>query len=176
MKSEHILDTSGRLFNDENIVILEHYRMQKSGRMKLIDIDRTHNGIVTVGKNSLFDVAFRAQTQLTAWYFGLIVNTGTPTLAAADTMSSHSGWTEFTDYTESNRVQWSPDAAASGSITNTTASTFNINATGSVYGMFLASNNTKSGTTGTLWATAAFSAPKSVVNTDQIKLTYTLNA
>lgn len=176
MKSDLILDASGQLFNDDNIVLLEHYRKQKSGRMKLIDRDQCVNGIVTVGKNSLFDVYFRAQTQLTAWYFGLIDDTGTPSLSAADTMSSHAGWTEFTDYDEATRVQWSPDAAASGSITNGTASTFNINATGDLYGMFLASNSTKGGTTGTLWATAAYSSSKSVVDTDQVKLIYTINA
>lgn len=141
-----------------------------------IDEESFNNGIVTVGKNSLLDVAFRAQTQLTAWYAGLIDNSGFSALSASDTMSSHTGWTESTAYSDSTRISWSPGAASSGSITNGTAMTFNINGTATLYGCFIVSNSTKGGTSGTLWSTAAFSSTKSVVNGDQVKLTYTLNA
>lgn len=159
-----------RIFDKVNPVIVEHYR---DGQ--LLSREQTHNGITTEGKNSLLDIMFRAQTQLTAWYFGLIDNAGFTALAAADTMASHSGWTESVAYSDSTRQQWSPDAAASGAITNSTAVTFNINATATLYGMFITSNSTKNGTTGKLWATAAFSATKSVINGDQIKLTYNLS-
>lgn len=159
-----------KLFQRGNPVILEHFRQGK-----LIDRCVSFNGIVTVGKNSLLDVYFRNQTQLSAWYQGLIDNSGFSALSDSDTMGLHAGWTEFTTYSQSTRPQWSPVAAASGSITNTTSVTFDITGTGTLYGMFMTSNSTKSGTSGTLWATAAFSAAKSVVNGDQVKLTYTLN-
>lgn len=171
MRAAHVLGCDGQLFQDENIVIVEHIRDGK-----VLSREQTHNGITTAGKNSLFDVYFRAQAQLASWYFGLIDNSGSPTLAAGDTMSSHAGWTEFTTYSEGTRVQWSPGAASSASITNGTAVTFNISGSGTLYGMFVVSNSTKGGTTGTLWATAAFSSTKAVVNADQIKLTYTLSA
>lgn len=134
------------------------------------------NGITTAGKNALLDIMFRNQTQLASWYFGLVDNAGFTAFADADTMSSHSGWTESTAYSDANRVQWSPDAAASASISNATPATVNINATATLKGGFIASNNTKGGTSGTLWATVAFASTVDVVNGDQLKLTYTVNA
>lgn len=158
------------MFTKGNPVLFQQFR-----RGKLIDESLTYNGIVTVGKNSLLDVYFRNQTQIANWYMGQIDNSGFSALADADTAASHGGWTEFVTYNEATRPEWTAIAAASGSITNTTSVTFNITGSGTLYGMFMISNNTKAGTTGTLWATAAYNAPKVVNNGDQVKLTYTLN-
>jgi len=136
------------------------------------------NGIVNEGKNLLLDVMFSDETPVgsASWYIGLIDNSGFSSLADTDTMSSHSGWNEFTSYSEANRVGWGPGAAASQSITNATAATFNITGSGTVKGPFITSNNTKGGTTGYLWATALFSADVPVNNGDQLKITYTVSA
>jgi hypothetical protein len=90
-------------------------------------------------------------------------------------MASHAGWTESTDYDEVSRVTWNPDAAASRAVTNSTTVDFTMNATKTIKGIFITSNNTKGGTTGTLWATAAFSSNASVVATDVLKVTYTVS-
>lgn len=160
-----------QLFTRGNPVIFQHFR-----KGRLIDEETVMNGITTAGKNSLLDIMFRAQTQLTAWYFGLIDNAGFTALADADVANSHTGWVEVTTYDEATRPQWSPDAAASAAISNTTAVTFNINATKTLNGMFIISQNTKGGTTGILWATASFSTTKPVADDDQIKLTYQIQA
>ena len=69
------------------------------------------------------------------------------------------------------------EAAASQSISNSvTSADFNITASGTIHGIFVTSDNTKSGTTGTLWSTAPFAAPLSVNNGDLLKVTYTLSA
>lgn len=134
------------------------------------------NGITTVGLNHVLDTVFHAGTQVTTWYMGLINGASTPTLAAADTMSSHAGWTEYTAYSQTNRVTWDEGAASSGSITNSTTMDFSMNASGTVAGGFLTSSSTKSGTSGTLFMTATFSGGnQSVGNGDTLKLTYTLN-
>lgn len=143
---------------------------------KLIDKLVVNNAVVDVGKNSWLDVYFRNQTQLPSWYFGLVDNSGFTAFAVTDTMASHAGWTEFTNYDEATRVQWSPAAAASKSISNSTPSTINIAGTGTLKGIFLASNSTKSGTSGTLWTEAAFASTVAVVDNDQLKLTYTVNS
>jgi len=136
------------------------------------------NGITNVGKNFILDVMFSDETPVasSSWYIGLIDNSGFTALADADTMSSHSGWNEFTSYSEANRVAWGPGAAASQSITNASPATFNISGSGTVKGVFITSNNTKGGTTGYLWATALFSADVPVSNGDQLKVTYTVSA
>jgi hypothetical protein len=134
------------------------------------------NGITNEGKNTIFDVMFNSATQITTWYIGLVSLSGFSALADADTLASHAGWTEFTGYTQANRVTWGSGASASQVVTNSTPATFDMNATGTVKGIFIASNNTKGGTTGKLWATALFTADVPVVSADQLKITYTLNA
>lgn len=136
---------------------------------------QTTNGIVDVGINHLLDVTFRAQTQISSWYMGLVDNSGFTAFANADTSASHAGWNEFTTYSEATRVQWSPGAAASRAISNSTSVDFNITGSGTVKGIFIISNSTKSGTTGTLWATAAFASNVTVSNGDVLKVTYTIS-
>ena len=134
------------------------------------------NGITTAGLNHALDVVFHGSTQVTTWYMGLIQGSSTPTLAAGDTMSSHAGWTEYTSYSQTNRVAWDEGAASSGVTTNSTTMDFSMNATGTVAGGFLTSSATKSGTTGTLWMTATFSGGNQAVGSgDTLKLTYTLS-
>jgi len=132
------------------------------------------NGIVDVGLNSLLDVYFHNQAQITTWYIGLIDNAGFTALSNSDTMGSHTGWAESTAYDEATREEWLEGAAASRSITNSTPAEFTISATTTLKGIFVTSNNTKGGTTGTLWATAAFSSTVGVQDNDILRITYTV--
>lgn len=144
---------------------LEHWR---KGRK--INEYRAKNGITNEGMNKLLDVMFHAVAALSTWYIGLI--TDPPTLAAGDTLASHAGWTEFTDYT-GNRLEWTEGAASGRSITNATTVDFPITGSGTVAGAFLASVAT--GTSGTLWSTGLFNADVVVQNGDTLKVTYTLS-
>jgi len=152
---------------------VEHYR-----EGKLIGTYDIPNGIVNVGKDDILDVYFSDATQTTGtnWVIGLISNSGYTGIASSDTMASHAGWSEFTSYSESNRVAWGQGAPSAQSITNASPATFNINGSGTVKGIFTVNNNTKSGSTGTLWATALFSADVPVTSGDQLKVTYTVSA
>jgi hypothetical protein len=169
-----ILDPTGQAFSPD-FVMYNPILFQQFRDGQLIDEEITHNGVTVGGKNSLFNIMFGAGTQITTWYFGLIDNSATTTNDTTDTMGSHA-WAENTAYAETTRQQWSPGSASSASITNGTAATFTVNATGTLYGMFVVSNSTKGGTTGTLWSTAAFNTTKSVASGDTVKLTYTLSA
>jgi hypothetical protein len=157
---------------------IEHYGRNEDGSLFLKDIYQLHNDITNEGKNTILDVMFKDGTQIasTSWYLGLISNSGYSALAAGDTMSSHTGWTEFTGYSQSTRVAWGPGAASGQSTTNATPATFDINATGTLKGIFVTSNSTKSGTTGKLWATGLFAADVPVSNGDQMKITYTVSS
>jgi hypothetical protein len=152
---------------------IEHWRDGK-----LHDVYSLENDITNEGKNTILDVMFHDGSQIasTSWFIGLISNSGYSALAAADTMASHSGWTEFTGYSQSTRVAWGPGAASSQSTTNASPATFDINASGTLKGIFVPSNSTKSGTTGKLWATGLFSADVPVSNGDQMKITYTVSS
>lgn len=142
---------------------------------KLIDVYEFPNGIVDAGLNSLLDVVFDGETQINPWYVGLIDNAGFSSLSNSDTMGSHAGWSEFTDYAEASRPEWDVGAAAGRSITNGTAIDFSINASGTVRGIFVTGTNTKGGSTGTLWSTALFASNIAVSNGDTLKVTYTVS-
>jgi len=144
---------------------------------KVIEVREFLNGITNGGLDALLDIMFHGSSQITAWYFGLINASGYTGLSPSDTMGSHAGWTEFTTYSEANRQAWPEDAASGQSITNTTLANFSITGAGTLKGAFLASDNTKGGSSGTLWSTALFSGGDlAVTNGDTVRLKYTLNA
>lgn len=134
------------------------------------------NLVTNGGKDSILNVYFDAAAQITTWYIGLIDNSGYTGIAATDTMASHGGWNEFTTYSETVRQTWGVGASSGQSVTNASPATFSINGSGTVKGIFVVSNSTKSGTTGTLWSAALFAANVAVVNGDSLKITYTVNA
>jgi len=159
-------------FEPKGRYVVEH--LDKDGNVKATY--EFPNGIVDEGLNHILETQFGGGSQVGTWYIGLIDNSGFSALDAGDTLSSHSGWSEFTSYTESNRVEWVDDTASSRSKTNANTANFSINATGNVYGIFVSSNNVKStGTTGTLWSTAAFSSVVATANGDTLKVTYTVS-
>lgn len=135
---------------------------------------RFWNGITTAGINNLFNVYFGATSKASAWYLGLIASSGYSALSAADTISSHAGWTEETsNYSQTNRPTWTPASASGGSVSNSSSVDFTITGSVTVKGIFVVNENTKGGTTGTLWATALFtSGDQALVIGQTLKVTY----
>ena len=133
------------------------------------------NGIVDVGLNDILDVFFGGTANTSPWYIGIVDNAAFSAFANADTMSSHAGWAESSAYTEGTRQEWAEGSAAARSITNAVTVDFSINATVTLKGIFVTSNNVKGGTTGTLWSTAAFASNVSAVNGDTLKISYTVS-
>lgn len=134
--------------------------------------DTTHNLVVNGGLQHILDVLFAGDTQVTTWYAGLTASTPTP--AAADTLSSHTGWTEFTSYAD-NRKEY-VDVRSAQSVTNSASkASFAINGSGTVGGAFICS--AASGTIGTLLAVSALSSgDRTVADGDTVELTYTFSA
>lgn len=141
-----------------------------------IDEWESKNLVVNEGLNHLLDTVLHASTPVTTWYVGLFEGDYTP--VATDTAANiASNATECTAYDEAARVTWDEAAASSQQITNSASkATFTMNATKTVYGAFLVSSSTKSGTSGTLFAASKFSVARSVVSTDELLVTYTVQA
>lgn len=154
-----------------------------------------NNTVVNEGLNAILDKMFDGDTQITAWYIGLIDNSGWSTIALTDTYDDidqvANGWDEFPDYTDANnansavtRPEWVADPASGQSISNgTTKAIYDITAGGTVKGVFVAGGTnaqTKSDHTAAgnvLLSAALFSGGDViVVNGDQLKVTYTMNA
>jgi hypothetical protein len=150
--------------------IIEHIR-----KGKVLQKFEVPNGITDVGMNALLDIMFHASSQITTWYIALVDNAGFSMFAAGDTSASHGGWSENTAYDEATRPEWTEGTASGRAITNGTSVDFTMNATNTIHGIFIISENTKGGATGTLWSTAAFSSNVSVVDDDVLKVTYTVS-
>lgn len=132
------------------------------------------NGATYLGLDYLLNAGFRGTTQSSAWYIGLISNSGTPTLSANDTSASHAGWTELTTYTSATRIAWSPGASASGSVTIASALTFTTNADSDIRGAFLANSSTKSSITDLIYGTAIESSARTILSGLTYQLYYTV--
>ena len=139
------------------------------------------NLVVNVGLQDMNAKYFTGSSYTAAWYLGLYGSGSTNNPAASDTMSSHAGWTEVTDYSQATRpaCSFGTPSTANPSVATNSASpaTFSINATTTVGGAFLTTSNTKGGTTGTLYSAADFSSPgdRAVVSGDTLSVTYTLS-
>jgi len=139
------------------------------------------NLVVNEGLQYMAGTALTSVTQITAWYIGLYGAGASNTPASGDTMASHAGWTEVVPYSNATRVAATFVTATLGNpsvVTNSASpATFTINATATVGGAFLTSGSAKSGTTGTLFSAADFSAPgdRSVVSGDVLSVTYTFS-
>ena len=158
------------------------YKIQchdKDGNLKWED--EAPNLVVNEGLQDMNAKYFTGTTYTAAWYIGLYGSGATNSPAAGDTMASHAGWTEVTAYSQATRpaCTFGTPTTANPSVATNSASpaSFSINGTTTVGGAFLTSNNTKGGTTGTLYSAADFSAPgdRSVVSGDTLSVTYTLS-
>lgn len=138
--------------------------------------DKSHNLVVNQGLKDMNDKYFSGAAYTAAWYLGLITGPGSGTsFAAGDTLASHAGWTEFTDYS-GNRGAVTFGAATTADpsvITNPSAVSFTITgAGGTVAGAFLASVAT--GTSGILFSESDFQSPgdRVTVAGDVLNVTY----
>lgn len=167
---------SGLLVPDNRLIVGGKFFVEHLRQGKLIDEWECDNLVVNEGLNSILDVVFHAETQITTWYVGLFEGNYTP-VATVTAATITSASTECTAYDEATRVAYNEAAASSQSITNSAnKATFTINATKTIYGAFLASASAKSATSGKLMSAARFGASKSVVATDQLLVTYTFAA
>jgi len=134
-----------------------------------------NNIVVNVALDHVLDVALKNGTQIATWYIG-IKGSGTP--AAADSMASHATWSEIQLYTEANRPGWSGGSVSSQSVDNSgSPAQFTINQNGTaIYGAFLTSNNSKGGTTGTLFSAGDFASSKTLDNGEILEVTITYTA
>lgn len=160
------------------VFVFEAY--DKDGNLKWRD--EAKNLTTNQGRQDMNTKYFLGSSYTAAWYIGLVNNSPTPSYDVTDTMASHAGWTETTDYSGSNRATASFGTATTANpsvIANTVASggtvaTFNITGTVTIDGAFLTATQDKTTNSGVLFSVAAFEAPgdRSVVNGDTLNVTY----
>lgn len=149
------------------------------------------NLVNAVGKELMLDTLLSGSSYTTVGPFLGLIDGASPTFAASDTMATHAGWTEFTNYT----VGGSPvrgtavfgAASSTGStptnVTTKTASaiTYTITSSGgTVGGCFLVTGSgasaTQGNTSGTLYSAGAFATAKITTAGDTVSVTYATTA
>jgi hypothetical protein len=181
-----------RATGNESVGIEGHYHVvcrDAEGNVKWED--SFPNLVNAVGKELMFNTFLSGSSYTTVGPFlGLIGGAG-PTFAAADTMTSHAGWTEFSSYTVGGSgVRGTADFSVGASSTGTTpanvttksasAITFTATGSGTISGCFLVTGSgatsTINNTGGTLYSAGAFATAKIVTSGDTVSVTYSTTA
>jgi hypothetical protein len=155
-------------------------------------VEELPNLVNAVGKQLMLDTLLRTSgTYTTVGPFLGLIGTTSPTFTAADTMTSHAGWTEFVNYTVGgSAVRGTAVFAASSSsgttpsnVTTSTATAITYTITGAggnVTGCFLVTgsgaSSTQNNTSGTLYSAGAFATAKTTTAGDTVSVTYSTTA
>jgi hypothetical protein len=149
------------------------------------------NLVNAVGKELMLDTLLKGSSySVVGPFLGLIDGAGA-TFAASDTMASHSGWTEFANYTVGGSAVRGTAVFASATSTGSTPSNVTTSAAtaitytitgagGTVGGCFLVTGSGASSainnTSGTLYSAGNFAVAKVTTSGDTVSVTYSTTA
>ena len=161
------------------------FRCYKSAEdMTLLWEDTIDNVVCTVGKNLMLQTTLTGSAYtVTGPYMGLISSVSYTAVAAADTMASHTGWTEAGSTnapTFAARGTPAFGTAASGAISLSSATSFTMTGAGTLVGAFITYGpgavSTLMSTAGTLLSAGAFTGGNQPVNSGNIvQVSYSLS-
>jgi hypothetical protein len=150
----------------------------KDGNLKWVA--ESSNLVVNQGLQDMNTQYFKGVTYSASFFLGLITGpAASTTFAAGDTLATHLGWTEFTDYSGTRKAMtFGTASTADPSVISNTASPASFAITGAggiVAGAFLCT--VASGTSGVLFSEADFQSPgdRTVVSGDTLNVTYTFS-
>jgi hypothetical protein len=141
--------------------------------------DTFHNLVVNEGLQDMNTKYFKGVSYSAAWYLGLVTGPGSGnTYAAADTLASHSGWTENTAYTGTRpAVTFGTATTADPSVISNAAAPVAFSITSNaqtIAGALLCS--AASGTSGVLFSVGNFTGGDKFVDSgDTLNVTYTFS-
>lgn len=134
-------------------------------------VEEVSNLVTNAGLNDLLDKYLKGSAYTAAWYVGL---KGAGTIAAADTLASHAGWTEVTGYSGSRKALTLGTVASQSVDNSASPAAFAINASATVAGAFVCA--AASGTSGVLYGVANFASSRAVESGDTLNVTVTATA
>lgn len=138
------------------------------------DWEYVNNTVMNTWLNAVLERTYRTEQASPVFYFIPIDLSGFSAISGADTLASHAGWAESTDYDEATRQQWSPAAASAQAITNA-ASVATITATSgfTCHGLALVAENSTKGNTasGTLCSAGVLAADKVLAAGETLDMT-----
>ena len=177
---------------NESVAIEGYYHVEcRDANGNLRWTEEFPNLVNAVGKQLMLDTLLKGVSySVTGPFLGLISGSSA-TFDAADTMISHSGWTEFTNYTVGGSAVRGTASFASATSTGTSPSNVTTSAAspitytitgagGTVGGCFLTlgsgASSTQGNTGGTLYSAGNFSTAKITTAGDTVSVTYSTTA
>jgi len=148
----------------------------KDGNLKWEDSAK--NLVVNTGLQDMNTKYFKGVSYSAAWYIGLVQGPASGnTYAAGNTLASHAGWTEDTNYSGGNRATatFGTATTADPSVIDNSGSVavFSITGTTTIAGAFLTTTQSNSSTSGLLFSVSNFTGgDRSVINGDTLNVTY----
>jgi hypothetical protein len=148
----------------------------KDGNLKWEDSAK--NIVVNTGLQDMNTKYFKGSSYTAAWYIGLVTGPASGnTYAAADTLASHAGWTEDTNYSGGNRATatFGTATTADPSVIDNSGSVavFSITGTTTVAGAFLTTIQDNTDNVGLLFSVSNFTGgDRAVINGDTLNVTY----
>jgi len=146
--------------------------------------DKIDNVVCTLGKNLMLQTALTGSAYtVTGPYMGLISSVSYTAVSAADTMTSHTGWTEAGSTnapTFAARIAPAFGTASAGAIGTSTPTSFTMTGAGTLVGAFITYGpgavTTLMNTSGTLLSAGAFTGGNQPVNSGNVvQVTYSLS-
>jgi hypothetical protein len=184
-----ILNTN--VVDNESVGVAGHYHIECRDAAGNLKWEESFPNLVnSIGKQLLMDTLLKGSAYTVVGPFLGLINSS-PTFLAADTMTSHAGWTEFTNYTVGGSAVRGTAVFASATsaglspanITSSLATSITYTITGAggtVSGCFLVTGagavSTQSSTAGTLYSAGAFAVPKITTVGDTVSVLYTATA
>ena len=178
---------------NETLGIEGHYHVEcrdKDGNLKWEE--SFPNLVNAIGKELMLDTLLKGSSySVTGPFLGLISGAAPTFGTGSDTMTSHAGWTEFTNYTVGGSAVRGTAVFASATSTGSTPSNVTTSAAtaitytitgggGTVSGCFLVlgsgASSTQSNTGGTLYSAGAFTTAKITTAGDTVSVTYSTTA
>ena len=148
----------------------------KDGNLKWEDSAK--NLVVNTGLQDMNTKYFKGVSYNAAWYIGLVEGPASGnTYAAADTLASHAGWTEDTNYSGGNRATATFGTATTADpseIDNSgSVAVFSITGTTTVAGAFLTNIQDNTDNVGLLFSVSNFTGgDRAVISGDTLNVTY----
>jgi hypothetical protein len=148
----------------------------KDGNLKWEDSAK--NIVVNTGLQDMNEKYFKGSSYTAAWYIGLVEGPASGnTYAAADTLASHSGWTEDTSYSGGDRATatFGTATTADPSVIDNSGSVavFSITGTATIAGAFLTDIQDNTDDVGLLFSVSNFTGgDRAVISGDTLNVTY----
>lgn len=177
LAGETALDTSR--YRNYAVKVKTQYHVEVLGPNGAIKwAEDFENLVTTAGLNALLDASFKSGSVSPTWFIGLVDGADVPEFLLGDTLAEHAGWIENTDYSETERPAFTPGTIVQGSVDNVdNRGIVSINADAkTIAGCFLANDDTKGGSTGTLYGVGTFTGGnREVDDGDTLRVTLTLS-